>query len=222
LVSDRLKPLLSSLSDEWETPWEVFRYFDNIYHYTIDVCASPANTKCRMFYTKEMNGLIREWDGVVWCNPPYTKNQGFIWVKKGIKELETNEKCRSISYLLPVRTDTRLWHNIILCSANIIYFIQGRIAFLRPDRQSPNPAPFPSCVVVFEKNKPGPPVYVSLKRSEYAVFGKTTYFRPCTRCSFYENRKCKINVKPDGEECKAFIAADPLKLRENPPKMLRM
>lgn len=61
----------SSASDEWETPQELFEALDGEFHFTLDVCATKANAKCRRFFTEQDDGLAQEWSGVCWMNPPY-------------------------------------------------------------------------------------------------------------------------------------------------------
>lgn len=67
----------TSDSEEWATPWEVFKPLDDEFHFTLDVCATKENRKCEKFFTKEQDGLKQDWTGeTVWCNPPYGKD---IW-----------------------------------------------------------------------------------------------------------------------------------------------
>jgi site-specific DNA-methyltransferase (adenine-specific) len=56
--------LFSSASDEWETPQEFFDAVDAVFHFTLNVCATHANAKCRHYYTKEDDGLSRSWRGI--------------------------------------------------------------------------------------------------------------------------------------------------------------
>lgn len=70
----------SSESAEWETPQELFDKLDAEYHFDVDVCATQENAKCARYYTREDDGLIQEWHGTCWMNPPvwqrYTKMDG--------------------------------------------------------------------------------------------------------------------------------------------------
>jgi site-specific DNA-methyltransferase (adenine-specific) len=50
-------------------------------------------------------------------------------------------------YLIPARTDTRWFHQIVLPHAKEIRFIRGRLKF----GGATNGAPFPSMVVIFDK-----------------------------------------------------------------------
>ena len=131
--------MYSSQSCEWETPLLFFKVLDERYHFTLDVCATPQNAKCAAYYTKEQNGLTKEWRGRCWMNPPYGREIG-TWVKKAY---ESSCKEALVVCLLPARTDTAWWHDY--CMKGTITFIRGRLKF----GGSMNSAPFPSAVVVF-------------------------------------------------------------------------
>lgn len=136
---DKLKPLFSSKTDDWETPDALFKALDAEFKFTTDVCATRSNAKCKHFYSPEQNGLAQKWEGVCWCNPPYgreIKN----WVKKASKA-----DC-TVVMLLPARTDTSWFHDYILDRAEI-RFIRGRLKF----GEAKNSAPFPSMVVIFRR-----------------------------------------------------------------------
>ena len=64
-----------SLSDEWETPKELFEYLRYKYRFfpILDVCATKENSKCHSYYMKEDNGLNKSWHKKNWCNPPHSE-----------------------------------------------------------------------------------------------------------------------------------------------------
>lgn len=126
----------SSKTDQWATPQNFFDRLNEEFHFELDVCADEKNTKCKKFFTEEMDGLKMQWGGVNWMNPPYGREIG-KWVKKASENPLT--VC-----LLPARTDTRWFHDYILGKAEI-RFIKGRLKF----GDSKNSAPFPSMVVIF-------------------------------------------------------------------------
>ena len=135
------KALLTSLTDEWETPQDLFDKLDSEFHFTLDVCANAQNHKCNQYYTKADDGLKMPWGGVIWCNPPYGREVG-KWVEKCAK-------CDGMAVmLLPARTDTRWFHEFIYNKAEV-RFIKGRLKF----GGSKNSAPFPSMVVIFRKEE---------------------------------------------------------------------
>lgn len=68
--------MFSSKSEMWETPQDFFDKLNKEFHFTLDVCATPENAKCEMFYTVDDDGLSKPWIGTIWCNPPYGRNVG--------------------------------------------------------------------------------------------------------------------------------------------------
>lgn len=140
--------LLSSKTDEWETPLAFFLEMSDRYGpFNLDVCASPANAKCDKFYTREVDGLEQDWlkDGpVCWMNPPYGRKIG-EWMAKAWNECVRGS---TVVCLVPARTDTRWWHEYAM--RGHVTFIRGRLRF----GQSTHGAPFPSAVVVFLPQAP--------------------------------------------------------------------
>lgn len=89
------RALLSTGKDDWETPKDFYEKLDDEFHFTLDPCCTHENAKCKKHYTKDDDGLSRDWSGeIVFCNPPYSKNGNQdAWVKKmlhGIVEAEHN------------------------------------------------------------------------------------------------------------------------------------
>lgn len=141
------KVLFSSKSDEWSTPqWLIDKISSYSWHgpFTLDPCATPENTKCEKYYTKEDDGLSKSWENEnVFVNPPYTKRQIEKWVKKSFEEASKND-CTRVTLLLPVRTSCKWFHKYCLYAKEII-FIEGRIKFGGAEWG----APFPSMLVRF-------------------------------------------------------------------------
>lgn len=129
----------SSKTPEWSTPQFLFDGLDSEFKFTLDPCATKENAKCKRFFTKEEDGLKKDWKGErVFCNPPYGREIG-AWVEK----LAGGGASIAVG-LLPARTDTRWFHDFILNKAEI-RFLRGRLKF----GGSKNSAPFPSMVVIF-------------------------------------------------------------------------
>jgi site-specific DNA-methyltransferase (adenine-specific) len=59
----KIKGCLSRQSDEWETPQKVFDELNDEFCFTLDPCATEANHKCEKFFTKEDDGLSKDWGG---------------------------------------------------------------------------------------------------------------------------------------------------------------
>ena len=81
-----------SLSDEWETPWEIYVDLINYYKFspTLDVCATNENAMLDNFYTKEINALNQKWEKQNWCNPPNSKPNKELFMKKASEEFLNN------------------------------------------------------------------------------------------------------------------------------------
>ena len=147
--------MFSSLSDEWETPQDLFDELNKEFNFTLDPCATYENHKCKKYYTKEDDGLNKNWSGeVVFVNPPYGRAIG-NWVKKCYEEYQ---KGVTVVMLIPARTDTSYFHNYIYNKATDIRFLRGRLKFTNRLLPSWNkegdyklsPAPFPSMIVVYK------------------------------------------------------------------------
>ena len=57
------RALFSNYSDEWETPQNFFDELNDEFHFTLDPCATDDNRKCDTWFTKETNGLTKDWGG---------------------------------------------------------------------------------------------------------------------------------------------------------------
>lgn len=136
--------MFSSKTDMWETPQDLFNNLNEEFHFTLDVCATKENAKCDKYYTIEDDGLSKSWKGICWCNPPYGR-QINLWVKKAYNEFINNNS--TIVMLLPARTDTKWFHEFILEKSEI-RLIKGRLKF----GDSKTGAPFPSMIIVYDKN----------------------------------------------------------------------
>jgi len=136
--------MMSSNRTDWETPPDFFKGLDQEFHFTLDVCATRKNAKCKHYYSPKVDGLKQDWEGVCWLNPPYGKSIG-EWVRKAY--LEARKEGVVVVGLLPARTDTAYFHDYIYGKAEI-RFIRGRLKFVG----AKNSAPFPSMVVIWRKN----------------------------------------------------------------------
>lgn len=136
--------MMSSATDQWATPQELFDDLDSIYHFTLDVCASDWNAKCDRYFDEEQNGLAQEWVGTCWMNPPYGRTIK-EWVKKAY---ESAGNGTTVVCLIPARTDTAWWHDYVM--KGDITFLRGRVKFVSQTNDKDQSAPFPSAIVVFK------------------------------------------------------------------------
>ena len=128
-----MKPVLfSSKSPHWPTPKALLEELDAEFHFDFDPCP---------LHESENDGsapLFTSWKGKrVFCNPPY--NRGVA------RFLERATEAAVSVFLLPARTDTKWFHDIVLPNATEVRFIKGRLYF----GDAINPAPFPSMLAIF-------------------------------------------------------------------------
>lgn len=133
--------LYSSEVSTWETPPTLFRGLDEEFRFTLDAAASTENAKCLRFFSETDNALNQPWaPHKVWLNPPYGRTVG-AWVRKARDEADAGAV---VVMLLPVRTDTRWFHDHVLGRAEV-RFLRGRVKFVGAQAG----APFPSMIVIF-------------------------------------------------------------------------
>lgn len=137
--------LFTSNTDEWATPYDFFQKQEARFgEFDLDPCATQWNAKAARYFTKEVDGLAQEWNAErVWMNPPYGNTIG-KWLLKAVAEVKLG-RAKMVVCLIPARTDTAWWHDIVAPNATHIEFIRGRLKF----GGSKNSAPFPSVIVVF-------------------------------------------------------------------------
>jgi phage N-6-adenine-methyltransferase len=142
-----LATLFSSTRGDWETPPALFKQLDRLLGpFTLDAAASSGNSLCKRYISD--NALAAPWRAKrVWLNPPYGRDVG-LWVKKAYEEVWDKGNATLVACLLPARTDTQWWHDLVLPHASEVHLIKGRVGFLLGGKKQA-PAPFPSAVVVF-------------------------------------------------------------------------
>ncbi len=128
------KVLFSSKSPHWPTPKFLLNELNQEFNFDFDPCPLGES---------ENDGsapLFTSWEGKrVFCNPPYNK---------GITRfLERSCEADIAVFLLPARTDTKWFHDIVLPNATEIRFVKGRLRF----GDAKDSAPFPSMIVIFHK-----------------------------------------------------------------------
>ena len=135
--------VMSSLTDVWGTPQDLFDRLDSEYRFTLDPCANHDNHKCDRYFTESDDGLSQEWTGSVFMNPPYGRAIG-KWMGKAYR---SSLEGATVVCLVPARTDTAWWHDYAMQGE--ITFLRGRLKFTDTDGKTASSAPFPSAIVVF-------------------------------------------------------------------------
>ena len=124
----------SSASEERATPVDVYAGLDAEFPFDFDPCPLGG-------IEDGTATLFVKWQGRrVFCNPPYGP---------GVRPfLERALEAEVAVFLIPARTDTKWFHEVVLPHAKEIRFVKGRLKF----GDAKNSAPFPSMIVIFESN----------------------------------------------------------------------
>jgi hypothetical protein len=116
----------ASRAFEWYTPPHIFTALGLVFD--LDPCsAGEGEDGLRDFvpalrrYTVDDDGLVQDWQGMVWCNPPYGTQTG-AWLRK------MKEHNNGIA-LVFARTGTRWWQEVVP-SSHTVCFIHKRIRFI--------------------------------------------------------------------------------------------
>jgi hypothetical protein len=126
------KVVFRSQSVEWPTPKKLKDELDAEFGFDFDPCPLGGSQDGR-------STLFTSWRGKrVFCNPPYGPEIAKFLARAHEAELAV--------FLIPARTDTRWFHDLVLPEAREIRFIRGRLKF----GEAKNSAPFPSMLVIFE------------------------------------------------------------------------
>lgn len=105
----------------WLTPrWIV----DALGTFDLDPCGAPGHELARFTYTLETydDGLIDEWFGRVWLNPPYGRE-----MPPFIERLAEHGRGTALIF---ARTETRMFFDHVWPKASAIMFLRGRLSFL--------------------------------------------------------------------------------------------
>ncbi len=145
-----VKRTVLSLSDEWETPQELYDYLCETYEIypKEDVAATKENKKCDNYFTEDYSAIDGIWYKDVWCNPPHSKNEAFV--RKAYEQWKLHNI--NIMMILPANTvSSQYWHDCIEGIAEY-HPIKGRIRFLRDGKPSEYPSRNAYVVVIWRAN----------------------------------------------------------------------
>jgi hypothetical protein len=128
-------------TNDWLTPKYII---DEIGPFHLDPCAAPNPRPwhtAKNHITLPQDGLAAEWKGRVFCNPPYGPDTG-RWMQK------MGEHNSGIA-LIFARVETKAWQEWVWPVADGILFLDGRLAFHKPDGTAGQTAGAPSALVAF-------------------------------------------------------------------------
>jgi hypothetical protein len=134
-------------NDEWLTPPEILNALGK---FDLDPCApiaSPWPTAAH-HYNKDQDGLLRQWFGRVWCNPPFGR-EADKWMAK------MAEHGNGIA-LLAARTETAMFFDCVWGKADAILFLKGRPHFhyVTGERAAANSGA-PICLIAYGQKNAG-------------------------------------------------------------------
>lgn len=115
--------------NDWGTPAWLFDQLHKEFRFTVDAAAQTDNAKLDRFWSEQIDGLSKSWAGErVFCNPPY----GSLCETWTHKASEQQSLAEVSVLLLPVRSETRWWHEYVIGAASELRFIRGRVHFDPP------------------------------------------------------------------------------------------
>src|SRR4051812_17403518 len=104
----------------WLTPrW----LLDALGPFDLDPASCDKWPTASKHYYEADNGLYKDWNGLVWLNPPYGGNTG-DWVSRWVSH-------GNGFLLVAARPDTGWFHEAAR-GADVIHFPRGRIQFIQP------------------------------------------------------------------------------------------
>lgn len=139
----QIQHLMTANAQYWETPADLFLALHQEFGFTVDAAADHQNALLERYWHEKDSALTQDWTGErVFCNPPYDNQRPFI-------EKAVARQADVAVFLIPARTDTRMWHDLIFGEADDIRFLKGRLKF----SNSKHSAPFPSAVIVYASDE---------------------------------------------------------------------
>jgi len=102
--------------------------------FDLDVCCSQRNIPANYHYIDYIDdGLTSVWEKLNWMNPPFDVCDK--WVKKAYQE---QQKGNTTYSLIPVRTETKFWHDCILFNPHCeIRYLRKGLCFIDPETMKP-------------------------------------------------------------------------------------
>jgi hypothetical protein len=145
--------------EEWITPRHII---DALGPFDLDPCSSIVRPwpTADTHFTREDNGLMKPWAGMIWMNPPYG-NQTQRWFRRMV------EHGNGIA-LTFARTETKMFFESVWGKASANFFIKKRLIFLdtqgnpKLDKHGrPQGAGAPSVLIAY-----GPEAYARLVKAK--------------------------------------------------------
>ncbi len=141
-------------TDDWFTPLFLLKRVQEFYGGDfLDPASSDLvapYVKASRHYTKEDNGLLQEWEGKVWLNPPYSKPLITQFTEQLLSEYESGNIDEAL-VLVNSCTETK-WFQGVCSEAYLRIDIKGRLHFWHPEKKSDSPR-YGQSLFYFNKNR---------------------------------------------------------------------
>lgn len=128
--------------DEWLTPPEIIKALGE---FDLDPC-SPVNRPwdtAKNHFNINDNGLMMDWGGRVWCNPPYGK-----YTEMFLEKAVMHGNCIALTF---ARTETKMFFKYVWDRADAVLFIKGRLSFYHVTGEKGGSAGAPSVLIAYGK-----------------------------------------------------------------------
>lgn len=166
-----IKPHVSHNSgeNEWYTPT---KFLDAARRVMAGIDLDPAtsqlaqgNVQAKKFFTKDNDGLTKQWKGKVWMNPPYAQPLIGQFIEKLVFHVRQGDVTQAI-VLVNNGTETQ-WAQTLLSEAAAVCFPASRIKFIDANG-NPSGAPLQGQMFVYLGSKAKPEIFIS-EFEEYGI-----------------------------------------------------
>lgn len=112
------------VTDTWLTPPDIIQ---RLGLFDLDPCTPDQMPwlTAKKRYTKQDDGLEKDWNGRVWLNPPYSK-EAVKWLRK----MAAHQNGIALVF---ARTETSWFFETVWNAASGVLFLEGRIHFYNSD-----------------------------------------------------------------------------------------
>lgn len=132
-------------SHVWLTPPEII---EALGPFDLDPCAAPEPRPwptADRHITLPEDGLRAEWEGRVWCNPPFGSHTG-EWLAR----MADHGNGIALAF---ARTDTAMFQRWVFDRADAVLFLAGRPHFYQPDgTRAKGNSGGPICLIAYGRN----------------------------------------------------------------------
>lgn len=131
---------MTSVNDSVATPAWLYEALDAEFHFDHDPCPLDPNPA--------VDGLVQPWGRSNYVNPPYSNIAP--WIARAIREMD--ERGARTVFLVPAKTSTRCWRDMVFPRASEIRFLDRRLCFAGYEAAFPNSL----AILVFDPAVPAP------------------------------------------------------------------